>query len=392
MIPVIEPDCEGDFILNEGRPFRLTSGLELPQAKLHYAIYGQLSERRDNAILVCHALSGSARVFDWWPQLFVFAGNEAGIFDPARDCIICTNILGSCYGSTGPREINPATGKAWGADFPLVTVRDWVRAQAEFIRSLGIEKLSGVIGGSIGGMQAMQWAVDYPDRVERCVAIGAAPLSAMGLALNHLQRQAILNDPHWQNGMDHEGRQSGSGLAIARAIAMCSYKSAELFNERYSRKPNRNGEDPHRSLSERFDIGGYLDYQGETFTRRFDAGSYLIITKAMDNFDLAHGFASEVVALRRIAARVLLVGISSDWLFPAAEVRALSRRMAAAGAAVDYVELESAHGHDGFLADAGDLAPIIRRVFMAAGTDSTLSASSETRPAPSPADYPVSPA
>ncbi|MFN7945907.1 MAG: homoserine O-acetyltransferase [Blastocatellia bacterium] len=391
MIPVIEPDREGDFILNEGRPFRLSSGLELPQAKLHYAIYGQLSERRDNAILVCHALSGSARVFDWWPQLFVFDGNDAGVFDPARHCIICTNILGSCYGSTGPREVNPATGKAYRADFPLVTVRDWVRAQAEFIRSLGIEKLSGVIGGSIGGMQVMQWAVDYPEMVERCVAIGAAPLSAMGLALNHLQRQVILNDPHWQNG--HENH-SGMGLAIARAIAMCSYKSAELFNERYSRKPNRNGEDPHRSLPERFDIGGYLDYQGEIFTRRFDAGSYLIITKAMDNFDLAHGYASEAVALRRIAAHVLLVGISSDWLFPAAEVRSLSRRMAAAGVAVDYVELESAHGHDGFLADAGDLAPIIRRAFTIEPdrTDRTLRVSSETRHSPSPADYPASPA
>ncbi|HWQ36762.1 MAG TPA: homoserine O-acetyltransferase [Blastocatellia bacterium] len=378
---LIEPTREGDFILNEGRPFRLVSGVELPQARLHYAIYGELNERRDNAILVCHALSGSARVFDWWPQLFVFEGNDAGVFDLSRHCIICVNILGSCYGSTGPRDQNPATGKVYGADFPLVTVRDWVRAQAEFIASLGIEKLSGVIGGSIGGMQAIQWAIDYPERVEHAVAIGAAPLSALGLALNHLQRQVILNDPNWNNGEYTADSAPRAGLAIARAIAMCSYKSAELFTVRYSRRPNRNGEDPHRSLAERFDVGGYLDYQGEIFTRRFDAASYLIITKAMDNFDPAHGYASEAAALSRITARVLLVGISSDWLFPASDVKALSRRMAAAGVEVEYAELDSSHGHDGFLADAGDLAPIIRRAFEVETdrTDRTLRSSGEIR-------------
>ncbi|HZS05755.1 MAG TPA: homoserine O-acetyltransferase [Blastocatellia bacterium] len=363
MTIAIEPTLEGDFALAEDEPFRLAAGVGLCPVRLRYAIYGELNERRDNAILACHALSGSARVADWWPQLFVAGGNDAGVFDLDHHCVIGLNIIGSCYGSTGPQSINPATDKPYGADFPLVTVSDWVRAQAAFVRSLGIEKLYGVIGGSIGGMQAIQWAIDCPDLVARCAAIGAVPLSAMALALNHLQRRAIQNDPKWRGGDYPADDPPNAGLALARAIAMCSYKSAELFTERYSRNPNRNGEDPHRSLDERFDIGGYLDYQGEIFTRRFDANSYLIISKAMDNFDPSRGYESEAAALGRISARVLLVGISSDWLFPAEDVKALGRRMAAAGVDVEYAELESSHGHDGFLADAGELAPIIRRVF-----------------------------
>lgn len=370
MLTSLAPTREGDFLLADGQPFRLVSGVELPAAKLRYAIYGELNEQRDNAILVCHALSGSARVADWWPQLFLSISPATGVFDLSRHCIICTNILGSCYGSTGPQSVNPATGRAWGATFPLVTVRDWTRAQAEFITSLGIEKLAGVIGGSIGGMQAVQWAIDYPARVAHCAAIGAAPLSAMGLALNHLQRQVIQHDPKWRGGEYPADDPPHAGLATARAIAMCSYKSAELFTERYSRKPNRNGEDPHRSLDERFDVGGYLDYQGEIFTRRFDPNAYLIITRAMDNFDPAHGYTAEAAALRRITAQVLLIGISSDWLFPAEDVSALGRRMTAAGVAVKYAQLTSAHGHDGFLADAGELTPLIREFFAVAAPSS----------------------
>jgi homoserine O-acetyltransferase/O-succinyltransferase len=350
------PTFEGDLWLTKAQPFTLVSGEQLPVAKVHYALYGKLNPWRDNALLVCHALSGSARVGDWWPQLF---GDE-GVFDLERDCVVCVNVLGSCYGSTGPRDVNPATGAMYGADFPLVTVRDWVRAQAAVLDHLGIEKLRAVIGGSIGGMQALQWAVEFPERVERCLAIGAAPLTAMGLALNHLQRQAILNDPLWQEGRYAAAQPPKAGLIQARAIAMCSYKSEELFQERYGRAPNRNGEDPHRGLQERYDIGGYLDYQGEIFTRRFDAASYVVITKAMDNFDLARGFDSELAALRRIKARTFLVGISSDWLFPAAEVKALSVRMREAGVEVEYAELLSTHGHDGFLAEADALARLLR--------------------------------
>ncbi len=351
----ILPTYEGDLPLTD---VPLVSGQRLPSVTLRYALYGRLNAARDNALLVCHALSGSARAGDWWPQLFDSAD---GVFDLKRDCVVCVNVLGSCYGSTGPRDVNPATGELYGADFPLVAVRDWVRAQAAVLDHLGIEKLRAVIGGSIGGMQAIQWAIDLPARVERCLAVGAAPLTAMGLALNHLQRQAIRNDPQWLGGRYDAETPPSAGLAQARALAMCSYKSEHLLQERYGRQPNRNGEDPQRWLNDRYDIAGYLDYQGEIFTRRFDAASYVVMTKAMDNFEPARGYASEHAALRRIVARVLLVGISSDWLFPAAEVRALSERMRAAGVAVEYAELQSSHGHDGFLADADALAPLLRR-------------------------------
>jgi homoserine O-acetyltransferase len=355
-LPIL-PTHEGDFIFAEDEPFALESGGSLQPVKLRYAIYGALNDRRDNAILVCHALSGSARVGDWWPQLF----GANGVFDLSRDCVICVNVIGSCYGSTGPQTINPATGKPYGANFPLVTVRDWVRSQMLLLDHLGVEKLRVVIGGSIGGMQAIQWAIDHPERVEKCIAIGSAPLTAMGLALNHLQRLAIINDDHWRGG--EYDLQPSRGLALARAIAMISYKSEKLFAERFARKPNRSGEDPLRSLVERYDIGGYLDYQGEIFTRRFDANSYLIMTKAMDNFHHAHGYKSERAALERVRARVLLVGISSDWLFPPEEVSALTERMREAGAEAEYAEFQSSHGHDGFLAEPDAFAPIVR-VFL----------------------------
>ncbi len=352
----ILPTYEDDLVFAENEPFALEAGGSLQPVKLHYAVYGHLNEARDNAILVCHALSGSARAGDWWPQLF----GETGVFDLERDCIVCANIIGSCYGSTGPQTINPVTGKPFGVSFPLVMVRDWVRSQALLLDYLGIKKLRAVIGGSIGGMQAIQWAIDYPDRVERSIAVGAVPLTAMGLALNHLQRLAITNDDRWLGG--EYDVQPGRGLALARAIAMISYKSEKLFAERYGRNPNRSGEDPLHSLAERYDIGGYLDHQGEIFTRRFDANSYLIITKAMDNFHHAHGYESERAALERIKTRVLLVGISSDWLFPAEEVKSLGERMREAGVEVEYAELQSSHGHDGFLAEPQALSLIVRRI------------------------------
>jgi homoserine O-acetyltransferase len=352
----ITPCFEGDYLLAEDSPFPLISGGKLQPVRLRYAIYGKLNERRDNVILVCHALSGSARVGDWWPQLF----GDDGVFNLERDCIVGINIIGSCYGSTGPREINPETGEVFGTDFPLVTVRDWVQSQALLLDHLRIDRLRAVIGGSIGGMQAIQWAIDFPERVERCIGVGAAPLTAMGLALNHLQRLAIRNDANWLDGRYDDDHPPEGGLALARAIAMISYKSAELLTERYTRKPNRNGENPLRALSERYDVAGYLDYQGERFTRRFDASSYIIITKAMDNFDPAFGYPSEQAALGRIRARVLLIGISSDWLFPANEVQALSRRMCDCKVEAEYAEIESSHGHDGFLAEPEKLAGLIR--------------------------------
>lgn len=360
MSKLIQPTYEGDFVFASDQSFQLFSGGQLRPVSLHYAIYGRLNQQRDNVILVCHALSGSARVGDWWTQLFSTAENPDGVFDLDHDCIICVNLIGSCYGSTGPQDIDPATGRPFGASFPLVTVRDWVKSQALLLDHLGIEKLRAVIGASIGGMQTIQWAIDFPGRARRCLAIGAAPLTAMGLALNHLQRQAIFNDPNWQASEYSTDNPPKAGIALARAIAMLSYKSDRLFDHRYARNHNRTGENPLRSLAERYDIGGYLDYQGEVFTRRFDANSYLIITRAMDNFHPAYGYKSEREALKRIKSKVLMVGISSDWLFPAAEVKALAERMIEAGAEAEYAEIISDHGHDGFLAEPHLLSPLIR--------------------------------
>ena len=354
----ILPAVSREYQFAEEVPFPLQNGQFLSPVRLQYTIYGTLNEQRDNAILVCHALSGSSRAADWWPDLF----GEDRVFDPRRDCVLCVNVPGSCYGSTGPQDLNPQTGDPYGSQFPLMTIRDWVSAQARLLDHLGIERLQAVIGGSIGGMQAIQWAIDYPERVANCVAIGAAPLSAMGLALNHLQRQAIMHDEKWRGGAYPSDDPPRKGLAQARSIAMCSYKSPELFEERYGRLGNRNGENPLLSLSNRYDIGGYLDYQGEIFHQRFDANAYLIITRAMDSFDPALGYASEAAALRRIRARLLLVGISSDWLFPARDVEALARRMQEAGVRADYLEIDSKHGHDAFLAEPEKLLPLLREV------------------------------
>ena len=354
LIPI--PTIEDDFTFAREKPFALESGAELQPLTLRYALYGKLNPERDNAILVCHALSGSARIADWWPEMF----EPDGILDIRRHCVIGINVIGSCYGSTGPGSTNPRTGLPYGKEFPLVGIRDMVRAQARLLESLGVRRLRAVIGSSIGGMQALQWAVDFPERVETCIAVGAATLSPMGLALNHLQRQAIRNDPAWLDGTYEKGSQPVAGLALARAIAVCSYKSTALFAERFARQPDRSGEDPRSSLEERYDVAGYLDYQGRSFTHRFDANSYLMLSKAMDNFDLARGYESEDAAVGRIQARMLLVGISSDWLFPAADILELTRRMQRAGVAANYRELVSSHGHDGFLADAERLAPIVK--------------------------------
>jgi homoserine O-acetyltransferase len=218
----------------------LECGRALAGVTLHYAVYGRLNATKDNAVLVCHALTGSALVGSWWPEIFA----PGAVLSLDHDFVICINMLGSCYGSTGPGSVNPETGSIYGPDFPLVSIRDNVRAQAKLLDSLGIRRLRLVLGGSIGGMQALDWAIYDPLRVQRALIIGVTPLSAMGLALNHLQRQAILRDPEWKGGRYRPQRPPRNGLAFARQIAMLSYKSSELFDERFGRKPNRNGEDP----------------------------------------------------------------------------------------------------------------------------------------------------
>jgi homoserine O-acetyltransferase len=379
------PTYEGDFVL-DGH-LLLECGRTLASPTLHYAVYGRLNAARDNAVLVCHALSGSALVGAWWPGLFgsgEYAEKQilrcaqddkslnqsgqpsGGIVDLRRDCVICVNLLGSCYGSTGPGSVDPETGQVYGPAFPLISIRDNVRAQALLLDSLGIARIELVIGGSIGGMQALDWAILFPQRVKHAAVIAVAPLSAMGLALNHLQRQAICGDPEWLGG--NYLRQPRRGLAQARQIAMLSYKSPQLFMERFGRNPNRNGEDPW-ALDDhggglvgdggRFDVAGFLDYQGERFLERFDANAYLAISRTMDTWDPVHGYRSPREAFQRIEAEVTLIGISSDWLFPAQDVRMLAEAVRDAGAKAEYREMLTDHGHDAFLAEQAELIRLL---------------------------------
>ena len=358
---IVSPTYEGDFVL--GERLLLECGRALANPTLHYAVYGRLNAARDNAVLVCHALSGSALVGSWWPEIFA----PGAVLSLEHDFVICINMLGSCYGSTGPGSVDPETGAVYGPDFPLVSIRDNVRAQAKLLDSLGVRRLRLVLGGSIGGMQALDWAIHDPQRVERAVVIGVAPLSAMGLALNHLQRQAILHDPEWLGGRYLPQRPPRQRLALARQVGMMSYKSAELFDERYGRKPNRNGEDPWGLDNQggglvggRFDIAGYLDHQGERFIERFDANSYLAILRTMDTWDPLRGCSSATEAFGRIQARISFVGISSDWLFPAETVRHFADTGRAAGVQADYREMTSAHGHDAFLAEQAELVRLLQ--------------------------------
>jgi homoserine O-acetyltransferase len=361
-IPIPEPAFEGDFVLNE--TLSLESGEILANPTLHYAIYGALNADRSNAVLVCHALSGNALVGSWWPQLFL----PGGMLDLGRDCVIGVNIFGSCYGSTGPGSIDPATGKLYGPTFPLISIRDIVNAQVKLIDSLGIDRLRLAIGASIGGMQVLEWTILHPKRVARAISIGVAPLGAMGLGLNHLQRQAIMLDPAWHDGHYQPGHGPKAGLALARALGMVSYKSVPLFEERFARRPNRYGdENPFISAAAgqngRFDIAGYLDYQGKSFIPRFDANSYISITRTMDIFDPVRAHESPYIAYSRITAHLTLVGISTDWLFPPEDVRSLAAIIAAAGARCDYREMASNHGHDAFLAEPETLVRILTPVF-----------------------------
>jgi len=359
--PALEPTYEGDFVLDQHHA--LESGRTLAQPTLHYAVYGRLNAARDNAVLICHALSGSARVGDWWPEVFA----PGALLSLEHDFVICINLLGSCYGSTGPGSVDPETGLVYGPDFPLISIRDNIRAQASLLASLGIGRLRLVLGGSIGGMQALEWAIHDPERVEKAAIIGVAPLSAMGLALNHLQRQAIQNDPYWDGGYYLPQRPPRHGLSLARQIGMLSYKSAALFEERFSRNPNRNGENPWGLdnqggglIGGRFDIAGYLDYQGDRFNDRFDANSYLAIMRTMDTWDPLNGYQSPREAFGRIRAQLIFIGISSDWLFPPESVREFAQTIAATGVRAEYREMTTSHGHDAFLAEQGELVRLLQ--------------------------------
>lgn len=299
-------------------PFVFANGSRLESVQQRITTYG---DPQAPAVLVPHALTGSSRVSDWWGELV----GEGKLFDPSRWYVIGINALGSCYGSTGPSTV---------ADFPYVTVRDIVAAQARGLDQLGVQCLSVVIGASLGGMQALQWALDFPWRVERAVMVGSHDhQSAMGIALNAIQREAIGVDP-------------ARGLRIARKVAMLSYKSDALFKHRHDRRADRKGRF-------RFDIEGYLEHQADVFEARMDPRSYVALTEAMDSFDVRGAEPTDT------SPHLLFVGISSDWLFLPQDVRTAARRFSALGFDSEYVEIESDHGHDAFLAEPEVFASLL---------------------------------
>jgi len=325
-----------------------------------YETWGKLNAAGDNAILITHALTGNSHAHDpenlddtkiaWWNPLI----GPGRFFDTSRYFVICSNILGGCYGTTGPSSINPSTGQTYGIRFPVITILDMIETQRRLIEHLGVSRLHMVAGGSIGGQQALEWAIAYPELVENVIVIAAtAALTAQAIAFSEVQRQAILSDPRWQNGEYAPGLGPEAGLSIARMLAMITYQSEEGMELRFARqRAHKQPVPPPSSFtdpSERFDVEGYLYYQGQSLVRRFDANSYLYISRAMDLYDVSEGYPSLEVALSRLRSKALFIGIRSDFLFPAARVRWLSDQAKAAGSNAMYAELDSPHGHDAFL-------------------------------------------
>lgn len=335
-------------------------GGQLGPVTLAYETWGTLNTAGDNAVLITHALTGNTHAHDaerpddtkiaWWNPLI----GPGRFFDTSRYFVICSNVLGSCYGSTGPSSIDPATGRPYGVSFPVITIRDMVHAQRLLIDHLGVRRLAMVAGGSIGGQQALEWAVTYPELAESVIVVAAtAALTAQAIAFSEVGRQAILADPRWQGGDYEPENGPDAGLAIARMLAMITYQSEEAMELRFARQQARNNAivapSGHADFGKRFDVEGYLYYQGESLARRFDANSYLYISRAMDLYDVSDGYPSLEDALARIQSRMLFIGIRSDFLFPAARVRRLSDQVRAAGGNAIYAELDSPHGHDAFL-------------------------------------------
>jgi homoserine O-acetyltransferase len=340
------------------RPIKLDCGVELGPVTVAYQTYGTLNADRSNAILMCHALTGDHYVADphpitgkpgWWNELV----GPGLLFDTDRYFLICSNVLGGCMGTTGPKEINPATGKPWGLSFPVITIGDMVLVQARLLDHLGIETLFCVVGGSMGGMQVLEWAQSFPDRVFAALPIAtAARHSAQNIAFHEVGRQAIVADPDWCNG-DYllEGKRPHRGLAVARMAAHITYLSETALHKKFGRKLQ-----DRQSFAYGFDadfqVESYLRHQGSTFVDRFDANSYLYITRAMDYFDLAAENGGVLAnAFAGTKTRFCVASFTSDWLFPTAESRAIVQALNAVAANVSFVEIKSDKGHDAFLLD-----------------------------------------
>jgi homoserine O-acetyltransferase len=356
-----------------GKPLRLDSGAKLEPLEIGYKTYGRLNETRTNAVLVCHALTGDQHAASvnpvtgrpgWWDAV-IGSGRP---LDPDRFFIIATNVIGGCMGSTGPASINPKTNAPYGLSFPVITIADMVRAQAMLIEALGIETLFAVVGGSMGGMQVLQWAADYPEKLFSAVCIAAAPRhSAQNIAFHEVGRQAIMADPDWRGGAyESQGVRPEKGLAVARMAAHITYLSEAALQRKFGRELQRDG------LSWGFDadfqVESYLRHQGTSFVDRFDANSYLYITRALDYFDLAGIYGGVLAEAFRKArgVRFCVLSFSSDWLYPTAESRDIVRALNAAGCRASFAEIETDKGHDAFFLDEPVFHQALRGFFTSA--------------------------
>lgn len=333
-------------------PLPLRGGEELPSFTIEYETLGRLSPEKDNAVLICHALSGDAHVAGisakngktgWWESL---VGPGKGI-DTDRWFVVCSNVIGGCQGSTGPSSINPATGKPWGVDFPLITIADMVEAQRRLVDHLGIKRLHAVVGGSMGGMQVLQWMASYPNRVRNAVAIATcARHTPQQIAFNEVGRRAIISDPQWKGGHYDPGGGPALGLAVARMIGHITYLSEASMFLKFGRRLRHS---PQEKFEPAFEVETYLSHQGSAFVDRFDANSYLFITKAIDTFDLAAETRSLQETLGRWHGRTLLLSFSSDWLYPSSQAKEIATALRRNQADVTYCEIDVDYGHDSFL-------------------------------------------
>ena len=344
--------------------FTLESGEKLGPVTLAYETYGTLNSDKSNAILILHALTGNAHVAGfhegdkdpgWWDNMI----GHGKAFDTDRYFVICSNVIGGCQGSTGPSSINPKTNKPYGLDFPLITIKDMVEAQSRLVRSLGISKLLCVAGGSMGGMQVLQWTVSFPEMIQTAIPIAtSARHSPQQIAFNEVGRQAIMADPAWKEGQYYGHAAPSRGLAVARMIGHITYMSDVSMAEKFGRRVKE--ERPEKKFSPDFEVEGYLQYRGDNFVKRFDANSYLYITKAIDRFDLTNGAGLEKVFKSASGIKFLVIAFKSDWLYPAYQSKEIVRACKQAQIDVSFCELNSTYGHDAFLIEVEEQEHFIK--------------------------------